>query len=78
MRISIEENERKFSIILPTRIVLSKPVLKLILRSNKEKDISAKAVCAVCAELRRFKKKYGSWQFVDFQSADGLKVTVTV
>ena len=78
MRIRIEENERKFSIILPTRIVLSKPVLKLILRSNKEKDISAKAVCAVCAELRRFKKKCGSWEFVNFQSADGLKVTVTV
>lgn len=75
MRIRIEENERKFSIILPTRIVLSKPVLKLILRSNKENDISTEAVCA---ELRHFKKKCGSWEFVNFQSADGLKVTVTV
>lgn len=78
MRIRIEENERKFSIILPTRIVLSKPVLKFALRFNKEMDTSAEAVYAVCAELRRFKKKHGHWEFVNFQSNDGLKVTVTV
>ena len=78
MRIHIEENERKFSVILPTRIILSKPVLRLVLHLKKDKNINVDAVCAVCAELRCFKKKYGSWEAVNFQSADGLKVTVTV
>lgn len=78
MRIRIEENNRNFSVILPTRIILSKPVLKLVLHLKKDKNINVDAVCAVCAELRRFKKKHGGWEVVNFQSADGLKVSVTV
>ena len=33
---------------------------------------------AICEELRRIMKKHGSWELVDFQSADGEKIRITL
>lgn len=33
---------------------------------------------AVCAELCRVKEKYGFWELVDIQSADGEKLQITL
>lgn len=78
MKIQIEENKHKFSITLPTNICLSKPVVKISMCLNKKTDISAEAMYAICEELRRIKKKHGSWELVDFQSADGEKINITL
>ena len=36
------------------------------------------AVYAICSELRRIKKKHGSWKLVDVESADGSIVKITL
>ena len=78
MKIQIEENEHTFSTTLPTNICLSKPVVKLGMCLNKNTTMSTEAMYAICEELRRVKKKYGSWELVDFQSADGEKIRITL
>ena len=40
------------------------------------KDISPEALTALFAEFRRIKKKHGSWELVDIESADGGLVKV--
>ncbi len=78
MKIQIEEKEHTFSITLPTNICLSKPVIRLGMCLNKNATMSPEAMYAIGEELRRIKKKYGSWELVDFQSADGEKIHITL
>lgn len=78
MKIHIEEQKYKFSISLPTNLLLSKPVVKLSMFLNKDSEINEEAAYAICEELRRIRKRFGAWEFVDFQSADGEKVNITL
>lgn len=36
------------------------------------------ALYALCAEIMRVKRKYGSWELVDVESASGEKVLITL
>lgn len=36
------------------------------------------AVYTICSELRRIKKKHGSWELVNVESADGSIVKITL
>lgn len=39
-------------------------------------DLSDEAVYALCAELMRIKRKYGSWDLVEVESSDGSQVLI--
>lgn len=41
-------------------------------------EIPEEALYAICAELRRIKKKHGSWELVDVESAGGERVKVVL
>lgn len=38
--------------------------------------LSEEAVYALCAELMRIKRKYGSWDLVEVESSDGTQVLI--
>ena len=69
--------------ILPTRLIFSKPMIKLGVRIGKRSsdnvpDLPPEAIDALCDEIHRIKKQYRSWQLVELVSADGDTVTITL
>lgn len=81
MKIHIRSGERNFTIVLPTRLLFSKAVLKYGLKAGKRysdavPDIPPAAVDALCNEIRRIKKTRSAWELVNMQSADGEKVQI--
>ena len=83
MRIRVHSGQQKFSLALPTRLIFSKTLMKLGLRFGRAyspdvPDLSPEAVDALCTEIRRIKKKYGSWELVDVCTAEGDTVQITL
>lgn len=81
MKIRIRSDQHNFSIVLPTRLLFSKGILKFGLRigrkySDAAPDFPPEAIDALCEEIKRIKKKHGSWELVDLRSADGEQVQI--
>ncbi len=81
MKISVRSKERNLTLMLPTRLVFSKTILKLGLRIGKRHtdsvpDIPPAAIDALCDELRRIKKTHTDWELVHVQSANGEAVQI--
>lgn len=84
MKIRIRDGNHNFTLLLPTMLVFSKPSLRLIngvarkYAPDAMAPIPAEGMEALWAELRRIKKKYGSWDLVEVDSADGEYVKITL
>lgn len=78
MKIHIEKQNHKRSILMPTNFLLSKSMVKLGMFLIKDPEINKESAYAICEELRRIKKKYGTWELIDLQSVDGERVTITL
>lgn len=91
MRIRIKDGERDFCLVLPTNLIFSKGSawlcrhigMKYAVRSENEAEaavfyIPDEALDGLFAELRRIKKRYGSWELVDVESSGGEKVKITL
>lgn len=82
MRILIQGEGHNLNLVLPTRMLFSKTVLKLVNRTGRKyagealEKIPPEALDAIFAELRRVKDQYGSWDLVDMESADGKKIWI--
>lgn len=81
MKICVRSEDRSFAIVLPTRMIFSKDLLKFGLRIGKKyssevPDIPPEAINALCEEIKRIKKTHKSWELVDAQSADGEHVQI--
>lgn len=81
MKIRIRSDEKNFTILLPTRLLFSKTVLKFGLRMGRKysaqvPDIPPQMLEALCDEIKRIKKKHGVWELVDVQSGDGEIVQI--
>lgn len=82
MKIQVENRERSFTVPLPTTLVFSRGTAWLANHFGRKyaedmfKDIPPQAMKAMMAEFRRIKKKYGTWELVDVESADGQRVKV--
>ena len=78
MKIHIEKQNHKRSILLPTNFLLSKSMVKVGMFLIKDSEINKEAAYAICEELRRIKKKYGTWELIDLRSVDGERITITL
>lgn len=84
MRIRICSDETNLNLWLPTGLIFSKSVALLGGTVGKKyagdamKNLSAKDLDRLFAEFRRIKKKHGSWELVDIESADGEIVRITL
>lgn len=81
MKIKVRSGERNFTLLLPTRLIFSKTVLKFGLRMGRKysaqvPDIPPEMAEALCDEIKRIKKKHGAWELVDVQSGDGEMVQI--
>lgn len=84
MKIRIREEGHNFTLLLPTMLVFSRFSLWLVNGVARKSApeamalVPAEGMDALWAEMRRIKKKYGSWDLVEVNSADGEYVKVTL
>lgn len=80
MKVQIRKGDHEQVIHLPTKMLLNKFVLRMAFKNRKTNlnGISAEAADVILAELEKVKAKYGSWDLVEVDSADGEKVTITL
>lgn len=84
MKIQIREDDRNFTLLLPTGLVFGRPSLWLINSVGRKyapdalASIPQDTLEALWAEMRRIKRKYGRWDLVEVDSADGEYVKITL
>ena len=84
MKISVHDDETDLNLWLPTNLIFGKLTVKLINGVGRKyagealEKIPPEALERLFAEIRRIKKKYGSWELVDVESADGSIVHITL
>lgn len=84
MRIRVRDEDTDLNLWLPTNLVIGKTVIRLANIAARKyaaeamENIPPEALEVLCAELRRIKKKHGSWELVDMESADGSLVKIVL
>ena len=84
MKIKIQTSDTNLNLVLPTNLLVGKTVVKIAGMVGRKyagdalKDIPPEALELLCAELRRVKKKHGSWELVDIRTAGGSIVHITL
>lgn len=82
MRIEITQGEKDMTIRLPHGLVFNGVTARIavsIVRKHAPEaveKISPEALAILFAELNRIKKKYGQWELVEVNSADGEQVKI--
>ncbi len=82
MRIRVISGKDRIHLILPTGLVFSRATVWLAERVGRKyapgamKDIPPEAMDAIFSEFRKIKRKYGKWDLVEVESADGDRVSV--
>ena len=82
MKIIVTTPEQDIRIGLPTGLIFSRGSAALAQHMAKkyspEMNLPDGALPALCEELRRIKKKYGTWELVEVESASGEHVKITL
>ena len=84
MKIRIKDGGRNLTLLLPTALLFSRGTAWLANTVGRKyagevmKHIPPESVNALFAELRRVKKKHGSWELVEAVSADGNRVNIVL
>lgn len=78
MRIQITGADQNVDLNLPNGLLLNKITVKLAAKKVKLEPVPEEALNAVVEELKRIKKKYGTWELVEVHSADGEIVKITL
>ena len=84
MRIRINSGEQNISLLLPTNLIFSGAAAHLLafagnfMAEEVQEHIPMDKIGPIFRELRRIKKKYGSFELVDVETADGQKIKITL
>lgn len=83
MKICLESEGRRLQLVLPTRLIFSRRLLRFCLKMGKYTDvlvpdIPPEKLESICAEIMRVKRKYKRYELVDVVSADGDHVNITL
>lgn len=82
MKILINDNGHTIRLAIPTGLIFSKPGIRLAIGAAQKyapeamEEFSPEAVIKLCDEVKRIKKKYGSWELVEVHSSDGEHVQI--
>lgn len=79
MKIHIESEEQNLRFWIPTNLVFSRGMAWLGSRYGlrySNVSISPEDISRLFAEFRRIKDRYGAWELVNIESADGNQVKV--
>ena len=83
MNIHIQWSGHNIRLALPTSLVFHRRILRFALGNIRMDGVTANGLSrqqtdTLSAEIRRIKKKHGTWTLVEVESADGERVTVTL
>lgn len=82
MKIQVTGSDRDLNLTIPTRLIFSRFAIRLALKNGRQGEerekIPPETEKRIVAELNRIKDKYGSWELVEVQSADGEIVKITL
>ena len=82
MKIIVTTGENDIRFGLPTGLILGRGSAALAQHMAKkyspEVNLPDGALPALCDELRRIKKKYGTWDLVEMETASGQHVKITL
>ena len=82
MRIHVHSQGRQIRLILPTQVIFSAPVAWIssaVMRKyvpDAAGNLPPEAIRKLFREVRRTKRKYGSWDLVEVDSQSGEKVLI--
>ena len=82
MRILIKSPGQNLRFYFPTGLIFNKTTAKLAnsfgrtFAAESLKDISPEALEILCTEIGKIKKKYGKWELVKIESANGEIVEI--
>lgn len=84
MKIIVKSGEHDIRLGIPTSWIFSRGSAFLAEKLGQKYapesmvDIPPNAIPILCAELRKIKKKYGTYELVEVESADGRYVKITL
>lgn len=78
MKIHIEENNHKKTIIIPNSIAFNRFSARIASISDKNKDLSPDKYAAMFLELRQFARKHPQWVLVEVEESSGNMVKITL
>lgn len=84
MRVRVKDEEHAFTILLPTNLIFSKGTVWLAnffgrkYAGDSMKDIPPEAVDKLFSEIRNMKRRYGRWELVEVNGADGSYVSIVL
>ena len=84
MKIQIQGGDRDFTLRLPTLLLFSRVSAGLICRASYKyapdavANIQPDDLKALLTEMGRIRKKYGRWDLVEVESADGTHIKITL
>ena len=82
MKIKVISGEHRIRLVLPTRLIFSPALIRFGLKIARKYapaelgNIPPEDVEALCRELCRIKKRYGTYELVDIQSANGEMMNI--
>lgn len=79
MKIRIRHKKLRLTFLLPTNLLFGRGTLWLAeraFRQGPENPLPPQALPALFAEVRRVKKKHGTWELVEIESSDGESIRV--
>ena len=91
MKILVKSREHRFCILIPTGFLLNRTMVRLWLWMMRRSEqyvklpeqagaviwnLPAKSVLRLCDALRKVKKRHGSWDLVEVESAEGEQVLI--
>ena len=80
MKIQVKSGGHNIRLCLPTGLIFHPIIARFAVRfglrhaRDEAQNITPEAIEALFAEFRRIKKKYGPWELVDIESADGSEM----
>ncbi len=81
MKIRVRSHGHTLTLLLPTRLLFSRPMITFGLQIGKQysdavPDIPPLAIDSLCKELHRIKRTYHDWELVHIETATGETVQV--
>ena len=82
MRILVQSKGKRIHLVLPTQVIFSAPVAWIGLTAMRKyvpdsvRNLQPEAIRKLFREIRRMKRKYGSWDLVEVDSRSGEKVFI--
>lgn len=84
MRVRVKDEERAFTILIPTNLIFGKGTVWLANTFGRKyagdsiKDIPPEVVDKLFAEIRNMKRRCGRWELVEVNGADGSYVSIVL